>query len=255
MRFGTYALALFALSAASLASATARAQDQGTPIGVDPAAAPSSAPAPAPAPSEPAVADGGKAAKPPAYYEPPAPEQSWPDRKGFTLELGLGASYTTVAGAGAIDGGFGLAPLSLSVGGFVSKRVAIAARMAGTSFFEDLSTYRNGRVSRESQQVANGYFGPVLQVFLNDYIFLGGGAGLAVLYVNPLATTSSRVPDPVLGFALTARAGFGFFAKRHHWLGVVLEAYPAFYERNDGGDTSNSRAAFGTAAILQWQYY
>ena len=83
----------------------------------------------------------------------------------------------------------------------------------------------------------------------------GGGIGLGtiaialvggwLLGINPL-TRKSGDPKLDAGFALSARAGFAFIAKRHHWLGVVVEAYPAFY-----GDET----AFGMSSILQWQYY
>ena len=43
-----------------------------------------------------------------------------------------------------------------------------------------------------------------------------------------------------------ASAGFGFFARGHHWVGVVLEAFPGFY---------SDRTTFGMSTILQWQYY
>ncbi len=228
-----------------LAPSTAYAQDEGTTIGVPSQTSPS--PTTAPASSTPAA--------PAPYEHEPAPPPSWPQRKGFTLEVGIGPAYTTVSNT-SLDGGFGLAPLSLTLGGFVSSRVSLGARLGGTSFFEKvprtttvtLLGSTTTRTTTESEQVLNGFYGPVMQVFLSDHVFLGGGLGLGLFGVNPLlrSGSSTGLPKMEAGFALAARAGFAFIAKGHHWLGVVLEAYPAFY-----GD----KTAFGMSSILQWQYY
>lgn len=214
------------------------AQAQGTPIGVGDGAeqAPPSSAEPAPVP--PPYSPGKEPAAPAPYVAEPAPEQSWPLRRGFTMELGLGAAYTAVSGSNTFDGGFGLAPLSLTLGGFVSKNVSLGARAAGTSFFE--------KGTRETVQVLNGFYGLALQVFLSDHVFVGGGAGLGILTANPFTGSTRGFPDPSVGFAMTGRAGFAFFAKRHHWLGVVIEAFPSF---------TGEGTAVGMSSILQWQYY
>lgn len=221
------------LCAAAVVAFTAPAFAQGdTPIGA------TSDPAPAPAPA-PATSPAAPSPPPPEYVATPAPEPSWPQRHGFTLELGIGPAYTTTGGAQSVyDGGFGLAPLSLTVGGFVSRNVSLGARFGGTSFFTDA---RGSNV-----QVLNGFYGPAMQIFLGDYVFLGAGAGLGLYGVNPLSTNADRFPKLKPGFSMTGRAGFAFLARTHHWLGVVLEAYPAFY---DGA------TVFGMSSILEWQTY
>jgi hypothetical protein len=61
-----------------------------------------------------------------------------PNREGFTLEVGLGAALTILSAEGFdTETKGGLAPLSLSLGGFLSPDVALMARRAGTSYFED----------------------------------------------------------------------------------------------------------------------
>ena len=119
--------------------------------------------------------------------------------------------------------------------------------MAGTSFFVDGPSSRESlRPGGDFTQILNGFYGPTIQVFVNDHVFVGGGAGLGLFGLNPLSARTSSLPKLEAGFAMTGRAGFGFFARGHHWLGVVLEAYPGFY-----GD----RTTFGMSTILQWQYY
>ncbi len=244
----------FALAAA-LVAPIAAAADAPPPLpssaAPTPAAVESAPPAAAEAPA-PASANA-PAPPPPAYVAEPAPPPSWPQRRGFTLELGVGASYTTVSNTPAADGGFGLAPLSLSLGGFVSSRVALAARMAGTSFFVDappsLQIAGAGASLRSHSdlvQILNGFYGPTIQVFVNDHVFVGGGAGLGLFGVSPLFERTGPLPKLEAGFAMTGRAGFGFFARGHHWVGVVLEAFPGFY---------SDRTTFGMSTILQWQYY
>src|SRR5262245_44564019 len=109
---------------------------EGTPVGVPPggSTAPTAPAASAPG-SEAHAPVGQPAAAPPAYYAEPAPEPRWPLRQGFTLELGLGPAYTAVGKSSRWQGGFGYGGASLSLGGFVSPRVAISGRVTGTTFF------------------------------------------------------------------------------------------------------------------------
>src|SRR5262245_37636406 len=80
-----------------------------------------------------------------------------PVRQGFTLELGLGGAVTTAndqidafaPGGGGIPvertfrTSGGLAPLSLSLGGFLNPDVALMFRIAGTTYTPTFYAYLN----------------------------------------------------------------------------------------------------------------
>jgi hypothetical protein len=173
-----------------------------------------------------------------------------PDRSGFTLELGIGPavnvlfedlhSVTTFNPAAPGTSGVvseytrtrayvGVAPLSLSLGGFLSRNVALMFRLAGTSHFKN------------RDQIVNGFYGPAIQYWLSDGVFIGGGVGLGILAPNPLISSSS---EGKAGLAFNARLGVSPWSLEHHWFGAVLELFPAVYERT---------RVLGMALNLQWQ--
>src|SRR5436190_13897093 len=94
---------------------------------------------------------------PPDDAQPEKVEEG-PRRQGFTMELGLGVANTNVASEGASSqtNEFGLAPLSLGVGGFVHRDIAVLLRMAGTSYYDQ----KNGLLP----QRVNGYCGLHVQL-------------------------------------------------------------------------------------------
>ncbi len=206
-------------------------------------------PAPQPAPQAPPAPPGyGESAPPAAPPQRPLPEQAWerptgdaedpdaPRREGFTLELGLGLGITHLsADLGASETNVGLAPLSLSLGGFFSPDVAVMFRMAGTSWFED--------ILGESVQLGNYFYGVAAQYWPHDHAFIGGGAGLALLDDNPLFSSNIDVESDS-GLGLTLRAGYSFATMRRHSFALTAELFPAFYE---GG------TVVGIAFNLQWQ--
>jgi hypothetical protein len=125
---------------------------------------------------------------------------------------------------------FGLAPLSLSLGGFLSRDAALMFRLAGTSHF------------RYREQILNGFYGPAVQYWLSDAVFIGGGVGLGILAPNPLISSSS---EGKAGIAFNARLGVSPWSSlEQHWFGAVLELFPAIYERT---------RVLGIALNLQWQ--
>src|SRR5690606_3538251 len=80
-----------------------------------------------------------------------------PRRRGFTLDLGLGASFMSVDSDRLDRAKLGLAPLSFGIGGFFSRRFALTFRGTGTSLFIDRG---NG-----TEQVVLAYYGPSLQYY------------------------------------------------------------------------------------------
>ncbi len=166
-----------------------------------------------------------------------APAGDRPRRHGFTMELGIGAALTHVAPEiGPSQTSFGLAPLSLSLGGFVSPDVAILARLAGTSYFD---TAPDGT----STQYVNGYYGIHVQYWVNDRVMLSAGPGLALFGENAFFAPSK---SPHVGYGASLRAGYALLAIEHHALRVSIEAFPAKFDTG---------FVFGSALNLEWQYF
>lgn len=160
-----------------------------------------------------------------------------PKREGFTLEVGIGGAVTTIrpdAGDAYTRGG--LAPLSLSLGGFLTPEVALMARFAGTSLFETFGG--------ETLQLTNAFYGVALQYWPIDELFLGAGFGFAVFDDNPFSGGNRVLAET--GVGLTARLGWSFITLRHHSVAFVYELYPTFYD----GTT-----VIGNAFIIQYQLF
>lgn len=178
-----------------------------------------------------------RAQEPSAPAAEPAPVAR---RSGFTMELGLGGAFTHVDADPRVEPAkFGLAPLSLGLGGFFSRNVALTFRATGSSLFQN----RGG----STEQVLVGSYGPSLQIYVSENVFIGGGAGLGVLYGNP----SSKLPlgvEPIreIGFAGHTRVGWAFYTSKAHQLSIYTDA---IYAR--AGDAS----ATGVTLCLGWQYF
>jgi hypothetical protein len=163
-------------------------------------------------------------------------------RHGFTMELGLGISQTSVSSdVGAREhSDIGLAPLSIGLGGFLSPRLALIGRAAGTSTFRDDA---NGK----SYQTVNGFYGPTLQYWATDRFYVGGGVGLAVLAGDPLGSKARDIHFLETGFGANARVGFAFaLPGDHHALLLGVDAFGSKFEK------SNTLAV---ALNLGWQFY
>lgn len=174
-----------------------------------------------------------------------------PVREGFTLELGVGAAVTFVSttystgcfsttGDCATEGDVtetesfgGFAPLSVGIGGFLSKRVALEFRVAGTSYFE-----------REENWV-HAFAGPAIQVWPGDRVMLGAGVGAGTFGENPLLSRRGALTSRAYsGVALSLRGGYAFLTNRDHALRCSLEFLPGFYD---------NRRVVGSALSLEWQ--
>jgi hypothetical protein len=236
-----------------LATSAAQAQD---PVPTQPPGAPAADPPSPPAAAEPSPAQPAPP-PPPSYPEAsqPAPPASKlgkeepeiepppdpifgdrPRREGFTLELGLGLGITRVAVESlGSEVNVGLAPLSLSLGGFLSSDLALMARMAGTSWFEE--------VGDGDAQIGAYFYGIALQYYLSDAGFVGGGVGYGLLALNPFFSRSASYESEG-GLAFTVRGGYAVYTSRNHWLGFTLELFPEFFD---------NVTTLGTAINFQWQ--
>jgi len=172
--------------------------------------------------------------------------ESGPVREGFTMELGLGGAVTSVSlelYAVTYDQGRyssqsyketkshpGLAPLSLSLGGFLSQDWALLFRASGTSFTLDDVRY------------VNTFSGLAAQFWPSERLMLGAGVGLGTLLAT--GTSSSSDDNVNRGFALSGRVGYSVLSSEAHALRFAFEATPAFYE--------NVKVT-GYAVSFEWQ--
>jgi hypothetical protein len=179
------------------------------------------------------------------------------ERRGFTFELGIGLGYTSTqpsVGNGGISR-LGLAPLSFSLGGYVSQDTAILFRAVGTSFFVDDGYDR--------LQLVNGFYGVVAQYWASDSVYVSAGPGLALFAANPLLSHTHAFFDPIVGMGLDARLGFALSRSSHDAFSIALETNPSFYSSFPQGYSrdqitqTNSGGAYvlGGAINLIWQHY
>lgn len=183
-----------------------------------------------------ALADPEPSTEPSSYIEAMA-EDNRPLRRGFTFELGLGGSLTYVARERA-DGQTGIGPTTLSVGAgfFVTPKVALLARWAGTTYFDT-------NASGETTQLINEQGGFHLQYWENDWISLSAGPALAVVGVNPFFGADGK---PQVGFGGSARVGYSVFATKHHVLRISLETF---------NTKIASAFLYGSALSCEWQTF
>jgi hypothetical protein len=124
----------------------------------------------------------------------------------------------------------------VSAGIFVTPKVALLGRWAGTTYFDS-----NERGDR--RQVLNELIGAHLQYWANDAISLSAGPALAVVTDNPVFAHSD---DPEFGIGGSARLGYSLFTTTHHCVRLSWETF-------------NSKVAhafvFGSALSVEWQYF
>ncbi|WP_146646181.1 hypothetical protein [Labilithrix luteola] len=184
-----------------------------------------------------------RAAAPAAAYEAPPSESTAPYvRHGFTMELGVGVSQTSLSSdvGDREHSNIGLAPLSLSMGGFVSPKVALLGRMAGTSFFRDDDHKR-------SYQTVSGFYGAGLQYWPSDRFFVGGGVGAAVLASDLYRQGSRDVRYTEVGFGGNLRAGWAFAELgNHHVFTLAIDTFASKFEKS---------STLAAALNLSWQYF
>ncbi len=171
--------------------------------------------------------------------------QARPRHQGFTGDLGIGLAVTmrpvfsescsSVTGCTSStrhEGEWGFAPLSLSLGGWVSPKVALIARFAGTSYF------------KSGNQIGHNFYGAGVEVWPVDALYLSGGIGFALYGPNPLFSQSSVSLKS--GWALDFRVGAALAQGTNHDFTLSLEAIPGFYERD---------TVTGLALVGAWKWY
>lgn len=158
-----------------------------------------------------------------------------PLRRGFTGELGLGASMLAERAEDKVR--FGVAPLSVGVGGFLNDDLALLLRWSGATSFR-MEPQDGGE-----ELVASflGQVGPSLQYFAGDHLMLGLGAGVAVY------TRDVDFSEVYTGFVGSARIGVAFWNGRSATLRISTEALPAIVF--DGKPFFQ----YGQTLALEWQ--
>lgn len=173
----TATLALLAIGAPELAFADAREVDE---------------PENLPPPKEPQQLDEEPGPITPASY-----------RKSVTLEAALGLGVVASTGDAA-DTGFGLSGVDLGIGGFLNPQLAITGRFTGV-------------LTRGDNSVAAMLFGGSAQYWLDDKLWVGGGAGLAVVTASGISRN---------GFGFDGRAGYTFRQTGPHAFHASVEVTP-----------------------------
>lgn len=161
------------------------------------------------------------------------------------MELGLGGAMTAVSRelySTTYDQGqytseafretktqSGLAPLSLSLGGFLTRDWALLFRASGTSFTLDDVRY------------VNTFSGLAAQYWPSDRLMLGAGVGMGTFLATGTRSSSNNVNR---GLALSGRVGYSVLSSEGHALRFAFEATPAFYENVE---------VTGYAVSFEWQ--
>ncbi len=158
------------------------------------------------------------------------PKPRGPERSGFTLEVGAGVSQVVVMQRHRSSAELTYDPLSISVGAFVTPRLAIMARMAGAGMGQ-------GRA-------LGAFYGVVVQYWLLPDLFVGAGAGAALL--RPAYDIEGPIPALRWGVGAEARIGYSFATFKHHSLAATLEVFPSVL-----GDATS----MATTLNLQWQLH
>ncbi|MEZ4401301.1 MAG: hypothetical protein R3B06_14845 [Kofleriaceae bacterium] len=146
-------------------------------------------------------------------YVAPAPAV----RTGLAFEANLGFGILRAdADNGNSDSQNGLGGLDLGIGGYLNPRLAITLRAAGVTY------------SESGGHITQAFFGPSVQYFATDNVWLGGGIGVGIgqVVVDGAGSSSDS------GLGLDLRAGYTFNPEAKHAFNASLEITPAFL---DGG--------------------
>jgi hypothetical protein len=145
----------------------------------------------------------------PPLSAPPAP----PPRSGMTYEVAAGLGLLHVPdGLGDSATEAGLSGLNIGIGAFLSPTWALTLRATGLIVSDD------GDVSM------TGFFGPSLQLWASDHVWLRGGVGVgyAIGFGDDPGATSGLALDTGLGYSWSSQT-----ASRNAY-SVSVELIPTF---------------------------
>jgi len=178
-------------------------------------------------PNQPPPPPGGYQPPPPTYQPAPtmvAPSPMSSLRRGLTgeLNLGLGFIWARNGDGQESDTEAALAGLSAGIGGWINPQMALTLRVAGATYSTDVGT--------SSARFTTGVVGPSLQYWLDDRLWVGGGAGLGFAAVT--IDGADTQPDPETGLGLDLRAGYTFTSGSENTFNVSVEYNPTFFDVN-----------------------
>lgn len=133
-----------------------------------------------------------------------------------------------------------VAPLSISIGGFVSNRLALFGSFSAAFFnySPHASTLAESRLRTNTTRAL--FLGATAQFWLSDSLTLGGGLGIGTLSHGALEAEVNR------GLALPVRVGWFFARARNGALGATWELAPTFFSR--------AETALMSTVGVQWQW-
>lgn len=241
-------VSLLSLSVPSLALA---GDDQPYPPPPPGGGAPLPPPPPEPAQQPPAPPGGYQQPQPGSYQQPPpggpygAPQPMYQppsNRNGLTFEANIGFGLLHFASDNDSDSEGALGGIALGVGGWINEKMALTARLAPVTYFDSAEGV--------DFYLSAIFFGPSLQYWIDDHIWLGGGAGLAIARVA-FSGGGETASDSRTGFGLDFRAGYTFSTGTTSTWNVSAEITPGFYSDNDEGSAGRFT---GLALLFGYQH-
>jgi len=162
------------------------------------------------------------------YYGAPPPAQRGVYRQGLTLGGAIGGGLIEGPNCTSVCGGAFMG--EIHIGGMLNPRLALVGdAWLGLRYFTDAvvgdgSTY-------------NSFWTVALQYWVNHFVWLKGGAGVANLQINDENTPGvSLTFDDESGLGLMGAIGFEVVQSYNFALDLQLRAGHAFYA---GGDLNN----------------
>ena len=244
---------LLVVSLLSLPSLALAGDDQPYPP-PPPGSAPLPPPPPEPAQQPPGPPPGSYQQPPPGSYQQPPPGGQYgaqqpvyqqapvSNRNGLTFEANIGFGLLHFSGEGDSDSEGALGGIALGLGGWINEKMAVTARLAPVTYFEsnDGGDFYLSAI----------FFGPSVQYWIDDHIWLGGGAGLAIARLA-FSGGGESASDSRTGLGLDLRAGYTFSTSTDSTWNVSAEITPGFYSDNDEGSGGQFT---GLALLLGYQH-
>jgi hypothetical protein len=175
-------------------------------------------------------------------WQPGSARAEQPDRSGFTVEAHLGISNVIDSpDTGGSVNAFGIAPIGVGLGGFITPDFALLARITGASMY--------AKVYDQEEQLGLNFLGIVGQYWPADQVMLSAGAGAATFAPNLLLTNMSKEQVEAFsrsGYGFSLRGGYSFGVWESHSLRVSAEVLPAVFDES---------FVVGSSVIVEYQYY
>ena len=138
--------------------------------------------------------------------------------KGVLLQAGAGFGYSRR------NHDWGLSLPSLTLGTYVRRNVVLAAHFAGASHLQ-------GLVDNHPYDFMLGFYGPMVQYWWVDRVYLGIGCGL-YYYSQRDNFSKSHWSDTIGGFGIALKVGVTAYGWHGGRINVFSELMPALFPRD-----------------------